>query len=265
MPEGDTLYNTALELRPALVGEQLVRVEVRARGMYRLREGDTVVAVEAHGKFLEITVARGLVLRTPLKMTGVWHLYEQGERWRRPRHLARAVLETVDHVAVCFAAPPVEIGVAGDGRLDHLGPDLCAPEVDIGVIVERARSVEPGTEIAEVLLDQRVACGIGNVYKNEALWACRVSPFVAVEMLDDATLASLFRTAHEQLRANLGRWNRQTHPSGLAIYGRSGQGCRRCSTGVRTATHGSIGRRTFWCPACQAADGSSPEGAGPST
>ena len=90
MPEGDTLHNTALALRPALLGEQLTAVRVRARGMYRLREGDTVVAVEAHGKFLEITVGRGLVLRTHLQMTGIWHLYERGERWRRPQHLARA-------------------------------------------------------------------------------------------------------------------------------------------------------------------------------
>ena len=116
MPEGDTLYNTALTLRPALVGEPLTAVSVRARGMYRLRAGDVVRSVEAVGKFLEIVVGRGLALRTHLHMTGVWHLYEQGERWRRPRHLARVVLATDAHVAVCFAAPTVEIGPADDDR-----------------------------------------------------------------------------------------------------------------------------------------------------
>ena len=94
MPEGDTLFNTALMLRPALVGASLTAVSVRARGMYRLRVGDVVGSVEAVGKFLEIVVERGLALRTHLHMTGVWHLYEHGERWRRPRHLARVVLET---------------------------------------------------------------------------------------------------------------------------------------------------------------------------
>ena len=116
MPEGDTLFNTALALRPALLGESLTAVNIRARGMYRLRVGDTVRSVEAVGKFLEIVVERGLALRTHLHMTGVWHLYEQGERWRRPRHLARAVLETESHVAVCFAAPTVEVGPAADAR-----------------------------------------------------------------------------------------------------------------------------------------------------
>lgn len=253
MPEGDTLYNTALELRPGLVGEQLTAVEIRARGMYRLRPGDTVVSVEAHGKYLEITVGRGLVLRTHLKMTGAWHLYAQGERWRKPRHLVRAVLETSTNVAVCFAAPTVEIGVVGDGRLDHLGPDLTDEAVDVGVVVDRARSLGPQVEIAEVLLDQRVACGIGNIYKNEALWACEVSPFAPLESVTDEQLAALYRTAHEQLRANVGRWNRQTHERGFAVYERAGQACRRCGAAITTTTHGAIGRRTYWCERCQPA------------
>ena len=117
MPEGDTLFNTALKLRPALVGESLTAVNIRARGMYRLRVGDVVRSVEAVGKFLEIVVERGLALRTHLHMTGVWHLYEQGERWRRPRHLARAVLDTESHTAVCFAAPTVEMARSEERRV----------------------------------------------------------------------------------------------------------------------------------------------------
>jgi endonuclease-8 len=252
MPEGDTLYNTALELRPALLGEPLTAVSVRARGMYRLRSGDVVRSVEAVGKFLEIVVERGLALRTHLHMTGVWHLYEQGQRWRKPRHLARAVLETETHVAVCFAAPTVEIGPADDDRLAHLGPDLCLGGVDLDTVLERVASADPTTEIAEVLLDQRLAAGIGNVYKNEALWACEVSPFRPLADVDEATRRRLYETAAEQLQANLGRWKRQTHPKGLAVYDRAGQGCYRCFTRIRTVEHGAIGRRTWWCPRCQA-------------
>ena len=251
MPEGDTLYNTALQLRPALLGESLTAIQVRARGMYRLRVGDTVRSVEAVGKFLEIVVDRGLALRTHLHMTGVWHLYEQGERWRKPRHLARAVLETEDHVAVCFAAPTVEVGPANDDRLAHLGPDLCLEGVDIDAVLERVAGSDPSVEIAEVLLDQRLAAGIGNVYKNEVLWACEVSPFVALADVDETTRRSLYETAAEQLQANLGRWKRQTHPKGLAVYDRAGQGCYRCFTRIRTVEHGAIGRRTWWCPSCQ--------------
>ena len=251
MPEGDTLFNTALTLRPALLGESLTAVNIRARGMYRLRVGDTVRSVEAVGKFLEIVVERGLALRTHLHMTGVWHLYEQGERWRRPRHLARAVLETESHVAVCFAAPTVEVGPAADDRLAHLGPDLCHADVDLDVVLERVAGSDPSTEIAEVLLDQRLAAGIGNVYKNEVLWACEVSPFQPLDDVDERTRRRLYVTAAEQLQASLGRWIRQTHPKGLAVYNRAGQGCYRCFGRIRTIEHGDIGRRTWWCANCQ--------------
>ena len=251
MPEGDTLFNTALTLRPALLGESLTAVNIRARGMYRLRVGDTVRSVEAVGKFLEIVVERGLALRTHLHMTGVWHLYEQGERWRRPRHLARAVLETEAHVAVCFAAPTVEVGPAADDRLAHLGPDLCHADVDLDAVLERVAGSDPSTEIAEVLLDQRLAAGIGNVYKNEVLWACEVSPFHSLADIDEPTRRRLYETAAEQLQANLGRWKRQTHPKGLAVYNRAGQGCYRCFGRIRTIEHGDIGRRTWWCADCQ--------------
>ena len=251
MPEGDTLFNTALTLRPALLGESLTAVNIRSRGMYRLRVGDVVRSVEAVGKFLEIVVERGLALRTHLHMTGVWHLYEQGERWRRPRHLARAVLETESHVAVCFAAPTVEVGPAADDRLAHLGPDLCHADVDLDAVLERVAGSDPSTEIAEVLLDQRLAAGIGNVYKNEVLWACEVSPFRSLADVDEPMRRRLYETAAEQLQANLGRWKRQTHPKGLAVYNRAGQGCYRCLGRIRTIEHGDIGRRTWWCADCQ--------------
>ena len=251
MPEGDTLFNTALKLRPVLVGEPLTGISVRARGMYRLRIGDVVRSVEAVGKFLEIVVERGLALRTHLHMTGVWHLYEQGERWRRPRHLARAVLETESHIAVCFAAPTVEVGPAADDRLAHLGPDLCHADVDLDAVLERVASSDPLTEIAEVLLDQRLAAGIGNVYKNEVLWACEVSPFRPLADVDEPTRRHLYETGAAQLQANLGRWKRQTHPKGLAVYNRAGQGCYRCLGRIRTVEHGDIGRRTWWCANCQ--------------
>ena len=251
MPEGDTLFNTALTLRPALLGESLTAVNIRAQGMYRLRVGDTVRSVEAVGKFLEIVVERGLALRTHLHMTGVWHLYEQGERWRRPRHLARAVLETESHVAVCFAAPTVEVGPAADDRLAHLGPDLCHTDVDLDAVLERVAGSDSSTEIAEVLLDQRLAAGIGNVYKNEVLWACEVSPFRPLADVDEPMRLRLYETAAEQLQANLGRWKRQTHPKGLAVYNRAGQGCYRCFGRIRTIEHGDIGRRTWWCADCQ--------------
>jgi endonuclease-8 len=252
VPEGDSLHNIAEMLRPALIDRELTKVAVpRARGMYRLRVGDLVSAVESRGKFLEIEVERGLVLRTHLGMTGSWDLYEIGHRWRKPRHLARAVLETANAVAVCFAAPVVEVGVVGDGRLDHLGPDLCDPAVDIDECVARSAGVDPHLEIADVLLDQRIAAGIGNVYKCETLFACGLSPFTPTGAVDADLRHNLYETAAQLLQQNLGRWRRETRGDGVAVYDRAGQGCRQCLDRIRVRTHGAQGRMTFWCPTCQ--------------
>lgn len=253
MPEGDTLHNLALRLGPALDGRTLTAVSFpRLRGMNRLKAGDVVREVRAHGKYLEVEVERGLILRTHLRMTGDWHLYEPGARWRQPRHLARAVLEVDGAVAVCFAAPVVEVGWRGDGALDHLGPDLCRPPVDVDEILRRVDAwADPDATIADVLLDQRLAAGIGNVYKCETLFACGVAPRTPLRAVDGETRRRLYETAADQLQANLGRWRRETFRGGLAVYGRERQGCRVCGSAIRTASDGVHGRTTWWCPTCQ--------------
>lgn len=253
MPEGDTLFNVALRLRPVLVEHALVAVSFpRLRGMDRLRVGDVVARVESRGKYLEIEVERGLVLRTHLRMTGSWEVHGRGERWRKPRHLARAVLETEEAVAVCFAAPVVEIGRRGDGALDHLGPDLCVDPVDIDEILRRIDHwADSRSAIGDVVLDQRFAAGIGNVYKCETLFACGVDPATPLALVPTEVRSKLYETAARQLQANLGRDRRVTFGDGVAVYGRDRQGCRVCGTGIRSSKQGVHGRQTWWCPRCQ--------------
>ena len=207
MPEGDTIHRTARRLQPALVGQELVRFEAPRLTGDRPKPGECIEAVEAVGKHLLLRFPKHLVLQTHMKMTGSWHLYRTHEKWRQPAHLARAIVEVADWVAVCFSAPLVRTWRDLSGQpnpLSHLGPDLCLADVDIDLVVDRVGAIaEPGTTIAEVLLDQRIAAGIGNVYKSEALWACRVSPFTAVEDIDDVTRYKLYEVAGRQLRSNL--------------------------------------------------------------
>lgn len=255
MPEGDTIHRAANRLRPVLEGQPLVRFEAHRLTGDRPRVGDIIESVEAVGKNLIIRFPRLLVLHTHMKMTGSWHIYRTNEKWQDAPHLARAVIEVPDWVAVCFSAPVVRTWRDIEGQpnpLSHLGPDLCLPDVDIDLIVQRAANIaESGTSIAEVLLDQRVAAGIGNVYKSETLWACRVSPFAAIEQVDADTRRRLFTTAGRQLRSNLSTPSRTTVPGGLAVYGRQRQPCRRCRTTIEMTLHGDQARSTYWCPTCQ--------------
>lgn len=280
MPEGDTIWRVADRLRPALEGRRLVRFEAaRLAGGPRPRSGDRVEGVEARGKHLLIRFERGVTLQTHLRMTGSWHLYRAGDRWQRPAHLARAVVEVEDGwVAVCFAAPVVRTFVEGPaGRSParggpawasrdptaHLGPDLCRADVDLDEVLRRAARAEPDDVVCDLLLDQRVAAGIGNVYKSETLWACTVHPLTRAPDVDHDLRRRLYGTASRLLRANLGGGARITHPGvpgGLAVYGRRGRPCPRCGTPVERQLLGHQARSTYWCPRCQPAPDPSPGG-----
>ena len=119
MPEGDTIWRTAAALRARLAGRTVVRASPAALDRV---VGLRVDAVEAEGKHLLVRFSRGegrmpLVLHSHMRMTGAWHLYAPSERWRRPAHRARVVLEVEDAVAVCFDAPVVQIaGVPGQAE-----------------------------------------------------------------------------------------------------------------------------------------------------
>ena len=252
MPEGDTLHKIANRLRPVLVGSVVEHFDAPRLTGPRPRPGVTVTEVEAVGKHLLVTFDDGTVLHTHLRMTGSWHLYERGERWRKPAHLARVVIRTATHDAVCFNAPVVRTTTGGTDAVDHLGPDLCTPDADLDAVVERmARIPEPGTTIAEVLLDQRVAAGIGNVYKSEVLWAEGLDPHTPVEAVPQEVRRRVVETAARLLRANLTTVRRTTVPGGLAVYRKARRPCRRCGTPIRMARWGEQARSTYWCPRCQ--------------
>jgi endonuclease-8 len=261
VPEGDTIHRAARRLAGVLDGKPALRIETpRARGPVRAPKPGTLIdGVEAKGKHLLVNFEDGRTLRTHMRMSGSWHVYRAGQRWRKPAHLVRALIEVDGWQAVCFNAPDVEwLRSAGgaDQRLAHLGPDLCHPDADLDRAAALMGTVpDPSTETGVVLLDQRVACGVGNVYKSEVLHACGTNPFSPVGAVDEAGRRRLVETASRLLRANLGAGPRRTVPGGLAVYGRAGRPCRRCGTTVLGRRQGEQARMTYWCPACQPAPG----------
>ena len=255
MPEGDTIFRTASTLRRALAGERLVRFEAARLRAQPPAPGTEVRSVEARGKHLLIAFDDGRVLHTHMQMSGSWHVYRPGERWRKHRSQARVVLETADAVAVCFTAPVVELldanGVRTHPRLSALGPDLCSPDVDLDEALRRLDTLSPETEIGVALLDQRVACGVGNVYKSETLFARRTDPFARVGDLDAGARRALLAGASELLRRNLAGGPRATFEGELAVYGRTRRPCPRCGTAISSRRQGEAARMTYWCPSCQ--------------
>jgi endonuclease-8 len=261
VPEGDTIHRVANRLRPVLVGQPLVRLEAPTARTHLRRPGagTEITGVDAVGKHLLIRFDGGTILRTHLRMSGSWHVYRPGERWQKPAHHMRALVEVPHAVAVCFSAPVVELEhqATGGARIQHLGPDLSrgdTTDAEIDACLQRLAALsEPTDEIGDVLLDQRIACGVGNVYKSEVLWACHVDPFTAVDEVDVDTRRQLLDTAARLLRANVvsSTVQRTTVLGGLAVYGRARRPCRRCGTPIRVTRQGDDARVTYWCPTCQ--------------
>ena len=251
MPEGDTIWRTANALRPRLAGKPLTGASPER---FARLAGATVTEVEANGKHLLIHFDSGLVLHTHMRMTGAWHLYRPGEAWRRPAHLANVVLNNSETVAVLFNAPVVELRRERETARDlaHLGSDILAgatfpPSIatfDLAQVIRRARLSEKQA-LGELLLDQRVAAGIGNIYKCESLWRLRLSPWRLASELTDAELGAVYQEARGLMLAALR--GRVPH----AVHGRAGRGCPRCSARIGCRSQGDPARFSYFCPTCQ--------------
>jgi len=289
MPEGDTIFRAARTLNRALAGKIVTRFDSAFPKLTRVHEdtpivGRTIESVSARGKHILMTfgpatgvarsgqararAAQGLVLRTHMRMNGSWHIYRPGERWQRPRGEMRIVIETSDFVAVGFSIPVAEWldthALPRQEDLRRLGPDLLGAAFDAEEALARlrARATEP---IASALLNQRVMAGIGNVYKSEVLFACRVNPFVVVAELGEEQLRCLIATARKFLHANVSeglaamttytgfrRTTRRDAPGErLWVYGRAGEPCRRCGAAIQIDKRGRDARLTYWCGTCQ--------------
>jgi len=260
MPEGDTLHRTAHTLARVLEGQRLVRVRSSVPAIAQAElAGHLVEKVWAQGKNLLIRIDDGRVLHTHLKMLGSWHVYRPGERFQRPEHQARIVLEVSDALAVCFAAPTVRLlakgGETTDPYLTGLGPDLIPAEFELEKAVSGLIALGELT-LGEAVMTQTALSGIGNIYKSETLFSCRLNPFRAVSEFDRETLTRVVECARQLLQKNAQPGVAQrTTTVGMGgpywVYRRSGDPCRVCGTVIEMRRQGALHRSTYYCPNCQ--------------
>ncbi|HEY3056995.1 MAG TPA: DNA-formamidopyrimidine glycosylase family protein, partial [Thermoanaerobaculia bacterium] len=239
-------------LNAALSGKTVQRFETVLPHLARVDDqqritGRTIEQVVPVGKHLIIDFSGGLHLRTHMRMNGSWHIYRPGERWRRRRDDMRVVIATDDYVAVGFNIPVAEFlddrALLRQEDLRQIGPDVLGESFEAGEALRRIRE-RANEEIGNVLLNQRVIAGIGNIWKSEVLFACRVNPFARVEMLNDQQLGCLVTKARKLMTRSAG----SEAPNDLSVYGR--KRCRRCGSRIEYRKQGLDARGTYWCPRC---------------
>jgi endonuclease-8 len=244
MPEGDSLHRAARRLQ-VLVGQH-VDVETphpraAVKGLAERLDGRRLEQVEAVGKNLLLRFEGGLVLRSHLRMKGRWRVERRGAaRVGRPW----LVLRGAEHEAVLWNGAVLELVGAG-GAGPRLGPDILGEPPDCETMLARLRS-DPQRQIGDALLDQRLVAGIGNLWKAEALWEAKVSPWRRLEEVDDAELRAVLEAAHGLMRASLDG----PRPA-RRVYRQAGRPCPRCGATVRSWPQGDDARTAYWCPRCQ--------------
>jgi endonuclease-8 len=265
VPEGDTVHKLVRAMRPLLEGETLEAVRLRDTGPVRELAGARVEEVAALGKHFLFALGPRAVLRVHLGLHGKWQRYRPGEpAGRRAAPWVR--IDTKAGSLLCFGAKEAELirrgELAAHPVLARLGPDLLADAVDFGEVLARARRRGAATA-GDLLLDQGVSCGIGNVYKNEILFLEGLHPAAAPAALPDERLVALYRRGRELLLRNLGGWPRTTTrvvepgapwPAGLPrrfVFERRGRACLRCRTCIEFFRQGDFASPTYFCPRCQ--------------
>lgn len=252
MAEGDTILRLARRFESTLLGETISATAPnprgRAAGVQRL-DGRRLESVEAHGKHLLLSFGE-VSLHSHLGMSGGWHFYAAGARWRRPRNSAWAVLSGGSWEAVEFGGPTLRVAPTArlhrDPQIARLGPDILAADFALEAVVAAVRA-DPTRGLGDALLDQHLVAGIGNIFKSEACFAAGVSPWRPVGDLSDEELRSVLAAARSlMLKAvESGR-----HPHN--VYRRRQGACPRCRGPISSRGQGDANRTTYWCPRCQA-------------
>lgn len=275
MPEGHTLHRLARSLDDAFGGTEpgVSSPQGRFAEGAALLDGQPLHRSWAHGKLLFVDFAQGRTLYVHLGLIGKWFVLPVAPPGHEPPVTGAVRLRIVDERHVADLRGPMACQVVDEEGVDALvarqGPDPLQP-VGEGNDPDAAyrRIARSGKTLAELLMDQTVLAGVGNIYRCEVLWRHRLHPLKPGRSLKRSSwqliwedLVALMpwgvRTGSiitlddvlEDTAAAWGRGERPEVPREFAVYQRTGMPCLRCGSTVRHKV--VAGRNLFWCGGCQ--------------
>ena len=269
MPELPEVETIRRSLWPHVAGARVVGVTVRerrlrrpiARGFAAQLRGHRIEALERHGKYLLFRLDDGRVLLVHLGMSGSLEIAPADKVRERHDHVAIAL----DNGTVLVFNDPRRFGLMRLARADDLtelqnvGRDTltAAPSVDEWRSLVRGRRLP----IKNLLMDQRVLGGVGNIYASEMLFQAGIRPRRRAASLRGAELVRLNQALRAVLAEAVGLGGSSIsdyrdangRPGSFqmrhAVYDRAGEPCRACGTTIKRVV--LSGRSSFYCPRCQ--------------
>jgi len=263
VPEGHTIRRQAREHEARFVGSPVHLSSPQGRFVdgAALLDGRVMEAADAYGKHLWLTFAGDLLLHVHLGLIGGWTFGP--EPAPAPWGALRVRLEGNGSYADLRGPNVCEVHTEGDRALvlARLGPDPLRRDADPRLAW--ARISRSRVAVGQLLMDQSVVAGVGNVYRAEVLFRAGIDPHRPGRALTQLEWTALWADLVTLMRAGL-RAGRivTTRPADRArrggrvrledahyVYRRTGLPCRVCGTPV--ATEPMAGRNLFWCPRCQ--------------
>ena len=269
MPEGHTLLRLARDLAAAFGGRP-VRVsspQGRFAADAATVDGSLCLGAESAGKHLFVELAGERFIHVHLGLIGKFDLGAAPA----PVPVGQVRLRLENDTAYADLRGATQCELIGPDRraaiIGQLGADPLRPDADPARVWDRiSRSNRP---IGDLLMDQEVLAGVGNVYRAEILFRHRIHPlrpgktlrrsqFLAmwtdlVELMEYGVRTGRIDTVRpEHTPQAMGRPPRKDdHGGEVYVYRRHGQACLVCGSRVRTDT--LVGRNLFWCARCQPA------------
>lgn len=274
MPEGHTLRRLADHLSAAFAGHE-VRVgspQGRFEDEAALLDGHLLVEADSAGKHLFVEFEDERFVHIHLGLIGKFDVITGAPELPVPVGQVRlrvARRDAEDEWAYADLRGATQCSLIGPARRDEvlagLGPDPLRADADPEIAWQRIRRSDRA--IGDLLMDQSVLAGVGNVYRAEVLFRHRMHPLrpgrtVRRGQFDEiwadlvALLAEGVRTGRidtvrdDHTPEAMGRDpRRDDHGGEVYVYRRTGQPCWVCGAVVRTEVLKA--RNSFWCPRCQ--------------
>lgn len=261
MPEGHTIHRIALDHSKVLRGKHVAVTSPQGRFAADavLVDGARFKRLEAYGKHLFYFWGNGLVGHVHLGLFGRFRVY----RGPGPleAHTTRMRLAVATTTIDLIGPTDCTLGTVDDRDriVRRLGPDPLRADADPSKVYEAiVRRVAP---IGQLLLDQKVISGIGNVYRAEALFVNAISPRRPGNQITPADFEGLWATIVQMLQQGVAADRIVTLdrdlfdvPTGITrrgdttyVYHRDL--CLRCGSPILTVDLG--GRPCYYCPVDQ--------------
>lgn len=275
MPEGHTLHRLAASIDRAFGRDtpEVSSPQGRFADGAALLDGLTLESSWAHGKLLFVDFAQERTLYVHLGLIGKWSVLPVDPIGSEPPPTGQVRLRLLSQTHVADLRGPMACQVVDQDvvttLIDRQGPDPLQPTGELNDPDAAYRRISrSGKSIAELLMDQTVLAGVGNIYRCEVLWRHRLHPLKPGRSLkrsswqliwDDlvalmplgvktGTIITLDDVAADTAAA-LARGEMPDVPREFGVYKRTGMPCLRCGSTVRHQV--VAGRNLFWCGGCQ--------------